>query len=182
MGAKMRIVLSLVIFGVIVVAGIGAPAWADRLDLGVAGPAAGGEQVGPSTGRPKGTVQTTGGVIPITGGTQITVGSCATVTILTPQVGVPYLASVVPADGLPTGLPGTLLSCGIKIEAKGKPSAVLGAAAQVCFPIPPTQDGFAYYWDGAQWVKTTLETAAGQSCVEIPASAPNPAYAGLFEQ
>jgi len=90
------------------------------------------------------------------------------------------LGTAVNQAQLPTPLVGNLVSCGIKISAKF--SGNLGAEAQVCFPIPPGKVGFAYYWDGTQWVKTTLPVQDNQSCVTIPATAPNPVLTALFDQ
>jgi len=198
---RIRLVLAMALFAVIGVGGIGAAAWVGKLNLGSLAPAAVNPQVGSVAasagqagqaavggleaglsvaGRPQGTVVTTGPVVPLTGGTIVTVGSCATVLIISPPTGVEYSASVVVAGDLAKELPGQLLGCGIKVDAK--PGATLGAQAQVCFPIPPSQAGFAYYWDGVHWVKTTLEPKDAQSCVNIPETAANPAYAGLFDK
>jgi hypothetical protein len=120
--------------------------------------------------------------IPVTGGGQvITIGSCATARIVTPPdppAGVTYTAVVVSADDLPKALPGKLISCAVKIVATPA-SATLGANVQVCFPVPPTQAGFAYDWLGP-WQKTDTLPTNGQSCVIVPASAVNASYTGLF--
>ncbi len=134
---------------------------------------------------PAGTVSINPGPlsIPVTGGGQeITLGSCATVKIVTPPVppaGVTYTVFVVPVEVLPKALPGNLISCAVKIVATPA-SATLGANVEVCFPVPPTQAGFAHEWQGP-WQKTDiLPTNNGQSCVIVPADAVNASYAGLF--
>jgi hypothetical protein len=50
----------------------------------------------------------------------------------------------------------------------------------VCFPVPPTKVGSAYYWDNNNWVKTE-DAKNGQACVTVPANAPGPAYTALFD-
>ncbi|MFH1184035.1 MAG: hypothetical protein V1755_03225 [Chloroflexota bacterium] len=179
MNTRIRFLLALALFAAIVIAAIGAPAWADRLNIGAQAPSAGGLQANMPVGsRPQGTVVTTGPVIPVTGGQAVTVASCATVQVKTPPDGVEYTASVVSAESLPVVLPGNLISCAIKVEAK--PGASLGAEVLVCFPVPPTGAGFAYQHDGEQWVKTTLEVKDGQACVTVPATAANPGFAAFF--
>jgi len=182
MNIKIRLLLALALFAAIVFAGIGAPAWADKLNIGAQAPAASGLQADLPVGiRPQGSVVTTGEVVTLTSDQVTTVGSCATVLVKTAAADIIYTAYVVPEEVLPKDLPADLISCAIKIEAK--PGTTLGAEVQVCFPIPPSKAGFAY--DSpliTQWVKTTLEAEGGQSCVTIPATTASPAFAGLFDK
>ena len=181
MNTRIRLLLALALFAAMVVAGIGAPSWADKLGLGAAAPAASGQKSSPPAGgRPQGTAETTSPVVQLVSDQLATVGSCATVLVKSAPADVQYTASVVSGDSLAATLPGTLLSCGIKVEAT--PGATLGAVTEVCFPIPLDQAGFAYYWNGTTWVKTTLDPKDSQSCVDVPASAGNPAFAGLFDK
>ena len=131
-------------------------------------------------GRPPGTTLTTDTIIPVTGGQTVTVGSCATVTIGSGPNGVSYTASVVQGNDLAQALPGSLKSCGIKIDAT--PSKALGAQVQVCFAVLPADTVFGYYWNGTQWVKDTLEVSNGQSCLQIPADSSNQTFAALFDK
>ena len=182
MNKSIRILLAFVVFAAIVAIGINGSAWADKLNIASQAPAASGpSREGSAQPRQDGTVPATNYVIPVTGGSgPLVVGSCATVSIDSEPPNVAYTASVVPANTLAQVLPGKVVSCGIKIEAK--PSSNLGAEAQVCFPIPPSQADFAYYYDGTQWVKTTLGAQEGQSCVNVPKTAGNPAFAALFDK
>ncbi len=107
MNTKIRILLALAFSAAILIAAVGAPAWADKLSLGAAAPAAGGPQAALPPGvRQDGTVTTTQLIIPVTGGQAVTVGSCATVLVEVPVPdGVSYTASVVPETDLPTPFP-----------------------------------------------------------------------------
>ena len=193
MKTKSRILLALALFVALVVAGIGPPAWAAKLSLSAQAPAASGPQLAlPVGSRVQGTVFTTYPVVELTSDVQATVGSCATVLVKHGPSGVHYTAFVVPGRTLPGPFPGLLMSCGIKIEAV--PGPTLGAEVRVCFPILPWRGwnywggytgsgpGYAYDWDGANWVRTTLDTMDNQSCVDIPAKAANLVFAGLFDR
>ena len=161
--------------------GMNGTAWASKVGSSYQSPVANGNSQGlPVPARPQGTVNTTGPVVPLTDGQTITVGSSATVLVESGLAGVSYTGSVVADTDLPTGFKGNLLSSGIKIDASQ--GTTLGAPVTVSFPIPPGKTGFAYYWDGSQWVKTTLEVQDGQSSVVIPAGAPNPTFAALFDK
>ena len=165
--------------------GMKGTAWATKLGGVNQAPVANGSNPGlPLEARPQGTVITNPPIVPIIpvtdGGQGITVGSCATVLIPSPVANVRYLGTTVNQSQLPTPLVGNLVSCGIQISAKF--SGNLGAETQVCFPIPPGKTGFAYYWDGTQWVKTTSPAQNNQSCVTVPVSAPNPVFTALFDQ
>jgi hypothetical protein len=214
MNKIIRIVVVLAFLIAIVALGMKGTAWAGKLGAGNQSPAASGYDQGSHVGsRQVGTVATTNLIIPITGGQETTVGSCATVLINSAPADVSYISlvfvyppdqngfltywdgtqwvrakSVLPFTDLAEVHPGTMMSCGIKIDAT--PIDNLGAEVQVCFPIPPNQTGYAYYWDSTLvvtatlegWVKTTLEAKDNQSCVNIPASAGNPAFAALFDK
>jgi hypothetical protein len=181
MNRMIRILLVLAALAGMAALGLSGTAWADKLRPGGLVPSAGNaiaEVLAPP--RQTGTSTTGPLTIPVTGGQASTLGSCATVTSTSAPAGVVYTASVVPESTLPKTLPGTLLSCGVKVEAK--PNADLGAPIAVCFPLGPDNTGVAYYWDGTQWVKTTTTNQNGQSCVDMPASTANPAYAALFDK
>ncbi len=188
MNAKIRVPLAVVIFAAILIAGVSAPAWAGTINLGTAaGGPSGAPAVLPFAGRPQGTVTTGAGLIPVTGDGPVTVGSCATVWVKSPPADVSYTASVVPESELPTPFPpgvpppASLVSCAIKIEAVT--SADLGAETLVCWPLLPAQSGFAYYYDGSEWQKTTSQTSDGQVCANfVPGTAPNPAFAAVFDK
>ena len=181
MNTKMRILLAASLFVALLVAAMGAPAWAEKLSVGTALLSPGGPRADPPAAvRPAGTVLTTAALIPITGG-PVTVGSCATVWVKFPPVGVNYTASVVPESELPLVLPGKLVTCAIKIEAFTSPN--LGSETLVCWPLLPAQSGFAYYFDGTKWVRTALQTSDGQVCANVvPGTAPNPAFAAVFDK
>lgn len=181
MNIKIRFLVALALFAAIVIAGLGAPAWADKLDLGARSPAAGGLQSNlPVGSRPQGTVPIGGEVVTLTSDVIATVGSCATVLVKSAPAGVVYTASVVPQDVLPRELPGKLISCAIKVEAQ--PGATLGAEVEVCFPIPPSTTGFAHEHDGTQWATSTVAATGGQACVAVPAIAGTPSFAALFDK
>jgi hypothetical protein len=210
MNKIIRIVVVVAFLIAIVALGMKGTAWASKLGAGNQSPAASGQQ-------PRPRLAGTGGesplIIPVTGGEVATIGSCATVLINSAPADVSYISlvfvyppdqtgyltywdgtqwvrakSVLPFTDLANVLPGMMMSCGIKAEAT--PINNLGAEVQVCFPIPPDQTGFAYYWDSTLvvtatlegWVKTTLEAKDNLSCVNIPASAGNPAFAALFDR
>lgn len=182
----LRLVFVLAFIAIFVALGTNGTTWASKLNAGNQAPALSvpdNDLAGRK--RPDGT----GGyknhpVIPITGGHQFTVGSCATIFIDNAPNGVNYTASVVPENDLAKELPGHLKSCGIKIEAI--PSQYLGTKAKVCFPVLLSKNVYGYYWNGAKWMKTTAsydEAKDGRnSCVDIPKDSGNLTFAALFDQ
>jgi hypothetical protein len=179
MSRMIRIVVVLVFLAGVVALGMQGNAWANRLSTTAPARSASGPQAAPAA-RPLGSVVTTTGLIPLTGG-PVTVGNCATVWVKVPPSGVSYLASVVPESELPLELPGKLVSCAIKVEAVT--NADLGSETLVCWPLLPEQSGFAYYFDGSDWLKTASQTSENQVCANVvPGNAPNPAYAAVFNK
>jgi hypothetical protein len=192
MSKLLRIVLVFIGLAGLTVIGVQGAAWADKLGIGGPGPAAvaavqglpaaiGAQQVLPAAARPQGTVITVPPVVDIKPGQLAIVGNCATAFTASAPAGVTFTATVVDSTALPGPVPGTLLSCGLRIDARPA-SAALGAEIQVCFPIPPTKTAVASHHDLTQWVKTTQAVTNGQSCVAVPVSDPNPAFTALFEQ
>ncbi|MCJ7585647.1 MAG: hypothetical protein MUO30_12880, partial [Anaerolineales bacterium] len=171
MNKIIRIVVVVAFLIAIVALGMKGTAWAGKLITVNQSPAASGyDRVSNVGSRPQGSVTTPNLIIPVTGGELATIGSCATVLINSAPADVSYISlvfvyppdqdgfltywdgtqwvkakSVLPFTDLANVLPGTMMSCGIKAEAT--PINNLGAEVQVCFPIPPDQTGFAYYWD-----------------------------------
>jgi hypothetical protein len=90
-----------------------------------------------------------------------------------------YEACVARPSDLPANLPGEALAAPILLRTEG--SETMGVEHRVCFPVPPGRDGYAYYWDGEDWVETD-EPGDGVACVTVPATAPSPTYAGLCEE
>jgi hypothetical protein len=181
MSRIIRVVVVLVFLAGVVALGMQGNAWADRLNPSAPARSASGPQAAPPVAvRPAGTVNIITGLIPITGG-PVTVGNCATVWVKAPPAGVSYNASVVPESELPLELPGKLVTCAIKVEAVT--STDLGSETLVCWPLLPAQSGFAYYYDGSTWVKTTSQTSDNQVCANVvPGTAPNPAYSAVFDK
>jgi len=181
MSRMIRIVVVLVFLAGVVALGMQGNAWADRLSTSAPARSASGPQADPpAAGRPAGTVVTNTGLIPLTGG-PVTVGNCATVWVKFPPAGVSYMASVVPESELPLELPGKLVTCAIKVEAVT--STDLGSETLVCWPLLPAESGFAYYFDGSDWLKTASQTSDSQVCANVvPGTAPNPAYAAVFNK
>ncbi len=135
---------------------------------------------GGDTTRPAGTVT---GQIPVTGQTSA-VGSCTWVfsSVESPPAGVDYKVQFVPETALPGKFPGLLVSCPVKVDAVT--STNLGSKTLVCWPLVPRQAGFAYYYDGSQWVKTTNSlTNDNQVCADVvAANAPNPTFVAIFDK
>jgi hypothetical protein len=192
MSKLLRIVLVLIGLAGLTVIGVQGAAWADKLGIGGPGPAAGAavaglpaanlpQQILPAPARPQGTVITVPPVVNITPGQLAIVGNCATAFTASAPAGVTFTATVVDATALPGPIPGTLLSCGVRIDAKPVLTALL-AEIEVCFPIPPTKTAFAQHHDQTQWLKTTEEIKNGQSCVTLPVNDPNPTFTALFGQ
>ncbi len=192
MGKVLRIVLVLVGLAGLTVIGIQGAAWADRLGIGGPAIAAGASVQGmpaaalsqpvlPAAARPQGTVITVPTVVDIVPGSLVIVGNCATAFTTSAPAGVTFTATVVDSTALPGPFPGTLLSCGVRIDAKPVITALL-AEIEVCFPIPPTKTALAQHHDQTQWLKTTEEIKNGQSCVTLPVNDPNPTFTALFEQ
>lgn len=202
MGKGIRIVLVLVGLAVIGVLGMQGVAWAQRLGIGGLAPAVGASVQGlpaaslpqqalptanvPAPGplaesRPQGTVITVPTVVDIIPGQMAIVGNCGTAFTTSAPAGVTYTATVVDSTTLPGPLPGTLLSCGVRIDAKPAITALL-TEMEVCFPIPPTKTALAQHHNQTQWLKTTEEIKNGQSCVTLPVDDPNPTFTALFEQ
>jgi hypothetical protein len=189
MNTKIRIAVALAFCAAILVAGAGAPAWADNLTFGPAadGPSA-PPAVLPMAERPAGTVPTGAAVIPITGDGPVTVGSCATVWVKAPPADVSYTAFVVPESELPTPFPAqepppaaVVVTCAVKIEAVT--STDLGSDTLVCWPLLDTTEGYAYYWDGSAWQRAASQTSDNQVCANVvPGSGPNPAFAVVFSK
>ncbi len=181
MNKIIRILVVVAFMLAVVVLGMKNTVWADRLaGSNPSAAAVGSNQASPLGSRPQGTVETGDQNVPVVPGQTVTVGSCASILIKSAPAGVAYTASVVDETQLSKEFPGNLVSCGVQIKAS--PGTNLGAEAQVCFPIPPDKAGFAYYWDGTKWVKTTLEVKDNQSCVMVPSTAGNPAFAALFDK
>ena len=107
-------------------------------------------------------------------------GSCTTVLIETAAEGVTYTATIVSSEALPLKWPGGLMSCVVRIDAK--PAISMGTDVRICFPIPPTKAGFAYYNDGSVYIKTALEPADGMSCVIVPAAADDIVFSAMFDK
>lgn len=131
---------------------------------------------------PAGTVVTTPLQIPVTGQTSA-VGSCTWVfsAVESPPANVNYTVQFVPETDLPGPFPGLLVSCPVKVQAVT--STNLGAKTLVCWPLVPELAGFAYYYDGSKWVKTTSQIADNQVCADVVASsAPNPAFVAVFDK
>ncbi len=192
MGKTIRILAVIAGILLIVALAMQGTAWADRLGLKPstgaqeaailgAPPADAPQQVQPAEARPQGTVITVPVVVEIVPGSMVIVGNCATAFTVTAPLGVTFTASVVDQPALPPNLPGNLLSCGIRVDAKPV-SATLGTEIQLCFPIPPTKTALAYGHDTQQWVQTTEPVSSGQSCVKLPVDGPNPSFAALFQQ
>jgi hypothetical protein len=177
MNKKIRILLAMVFFIAIVVAGTGAPAWAAKLNSGLAAPAGRGPDQGLSIrGRGHGTVRTTPVCIQTRQAGRFTVGSIAAWMLDTVADGQKYTACVIKPIDLPARLPGVPLTYPIKlIVSSGK---TLGVDEQICFPVPPGYVGSAYYWDGMEWLQTE-DSNSGRACITVPAFAPNPSYTGL---
>jgi len=184
-----RIAAVLAFLLAIVALGMQGTAWASKLGDNNPAPAASVPNQGlPVAARPAGTVNTGNTNVPLIVGQNVAVGSCAIVLLQTAAPNVQYTASAVdqsafsvafPGNGFPSGLG----SCLIKIEGLPVPSdKSLDATMQVCFPIPPTKNGFAYYWDGTKWVKTTLAAKNLQSCIDVPSTVPDPLYLAMFNQ
>lgn len=209
MNTKLRFLLAVALLAAIVISGNGTPAWAGKLNVGALAPAAAGPGVVLAVdARPQGTVNTTPPVlpvpvIPVTGGQATTVGSCQAVTVgscadfvvIAPPANVDYTGSIVPDTGIPKQDPANLVSCAARVDAAT--SAALGAVPQipvtgtqlgavtlVCWAVLPNQAVFGYYWSGTQWVKTSLVAQAQglKTCVLVPADAPNPSFAALFDK
>jgi hypothetical protein len=189
MNKLIRIAAVLVFLIVIVALGMQGTAWASKLGVNNPAPAANVPNQGlPLVSRPAGTVTTGNTNVPLIVGQNVAVGSCAMVLLETAAPNVQYTASAVdegafsvayPGNGFPSGLG----SCLIKIDGLPVPSdKKLDATMQVCFPIPPTKNGLAYYWDGTKWVKTVLAPKDLQSCIDVPTSAPDPLYIAMFNQ
>ncbi len=134
--------------------------------------------------RPEGTLgfvpQPPGAFIPVTGA----VGDCTWVfsAVDSPPANVTYATHFVPETELPGSFPGLLVSCPVKVQAVT--STDLGSKTLVCWPYLPKQAGFAYYYDGSKWVKTTNSlTGDNQVCADmVAATAPNPAYVAVFNK
>ena len=182
MNTKIRFLLALALFGVIVIAAIGTPAWAERLFVGVPAPSAGGlPAVLPAGSRQQGTVETTAGFIPVTGNQKTTVGSCASVWVIDPPEKVEYTAQVVPVADSPQEDPGNVETCVIRLDAIVNPD--LGAKTQVCWSILPNpNEVFGYYWNGTSWATTPLNVEGTETCVFVPVEAGNPAFTALFSE
>ncbi len=203
MSKAVRFLAVLAGFAIIAVIGFQGPAWASRLGIGgpvapadtssgqavpTSGPvpqslaAAGAPDLGlPEAPRPQGTVPLPPPTVTITPGSKAIVGNCATAFMTSAPAGVVYTATLIDQTLLPGPFPGTLASCGIRIDAQPV-SATLGAEIQVCFPIPPTATALAYHHDQQQWVQTTAAVQNGESCVTVPVGDPNPTFSALFEQ
>jgi hypothetical protein len=192
MGKAIRIVLVLLGLAAIVLIGVQGAAWAHKLGIGGPAIAAGASVQGmpaaelsqpvlPAAARPQGTVITAPTVVAITPGSLVIVGNCATAFTASAPAGVTFTATVVDSTALPGPFPGTLLSCGIRIDAKPVTIALL-TEIEVCFPIPPTKTALAQHHDQTQWLKTTEEIKNGQSCVTLPVNDPNPTFTALFGQ
>ena len=182
MSRIIRVVVVLVFLAGVVALGMQGNAWADRLNANAPARSASGPQADlpAALPRPVGSVVTTTGLIPLTGG-PVTVGNCATVWVKAPPAGVSYMASVVPESELPLELPGKLVTCAIKVEAVTNTD--LGSETLVCWPLLPAQSGFAYYYDGSDWLKTASQTSEDQVCANVvPGTAPNPAYTAVFDK
>jgi hypothetical protein len=183
MNTKTRLFVALAICAAIFIAGIGAPAWADRLNLGDQAPAASGPPSNlPAASRPRGTVVTGNPNVTLVAGQTTTVGSCATVILNNAPADFNYVASAVSKNEFTKSYPGTLNSCLIKVRVVPASNKTMGADVQACFPLAPTQTGFTYYWDGTQWVKTVLAVTNGMSCIDVPNTAPSPLYTAMFSQ
>ncbi len=203
MSKYLQILIVVAFFVILLVISISASAWTNRLTAGKALPTSSvvgsSQQTGnsfaalqllpssntssliqPTTSRPQGTVITTNPVVTLSPGVTVTVGSCATVLVQSASAGKIYTAAVIPETNLGQVFPGQLLSCGIEIEASQ--GSTVGTQIQICFPIPPSSTGSTYYWNGTSWVKTLLAPNAGQSCVVVPTTAPNPLFVALFSQ
>jgi len=184
MNKVIRIVVVLAFLIAIVALGTRGTAWAGKLDSGNQSPAASGYDQGSYVGaRPNGTV-VTGGEVVLIEDVWVTVGSCADVLLESAPQDIIYTAWAEESNNFSSQYyPGNLKSCLIEIEADPdyQPG---GAEVTVCFPIPPNEKGYAYYWDriGGVWVKTTLVAKDNQSCVNIPANAWNPAFAAMFDK
>lgn len=180
MSKVIRILVVFACMAVVVGVGLNGAAWADKLNVGEQAPAARAlGQVMPAGSRPKGTVDTTPPCVVTKAPGSFTVASVATWLLNQVGGGIVYKACVTNGKALPANMPGALLTNPIKLTvAKG---ATLGVEEKVCFPVPPGKDASAYYWDGKTWVKTE-DVTNGQACVTVPASAPSPTYAGLFQK
>ncbi len=177
MNKKVRILLAFAFFVAILVAGVGAPAWAAKLNSGSAAPADNGLSPSVLAGpRREGTVRTTPTCVQTILAGKFTVGSIASWALTNVAGGKVYTACVVKPIDLPARLPGVPLTYPIKLTVSS--SATLGVDERVCFPLPPGQNSSATFWDGKGWVKTE-DPKDGQACVTLPASTSNPAYAGL---
>lgn len=174
MNRTVRILLAIAFFFAIVVAGVGAPAWAARLNAGVASPDSGLNQSSLLVRRPQGTVNTSPICIQTILAGRFTVGSIGTWILPNVAGGKIYTACVVKPIDLPTRVLGTTLTYPIKLVVSS--GDTLGVDERVCFPVAPGQIGAAYYWDSKGWVKTEA-IQGGQACVTVPLSAPNPSYA-----
>ncbi len=192
MGKVMRVLIVIAGLAIIVVLGMQGVAWAEKLGIGGPAPAAGAsvqglpvigapQAVEPAAARPMGTVITVPTVVDIVPGSLVIVGNCATAFTVSIPEGITFTATVVDPTELPANLPGALLSCGIRVDAKPV-STTLGAEIELCFPIPPTKTALAYDHDVEQWVKTAEAVSNGQSCVKLAVDNPNPTFAALFQQ
>ena len=189
MNKFIRIAAVLAFLLAIVALGMQGTAWASKLGDNNPAPAANVPDQGLSVvSRPAGTVTTGNTNVPLIVGQNVAVGSCAMVLLNSGATNVQYTASAVDESAFSLAFPGNgfpsrLESCLITITGTPVPSdKKLDATLQVCFPIAPTENGFAYYWDGTQWVKTTLAAKNLQSCIDIPTTVPDPLYTAMFNK
>lgn len=182
MNKIMRIVVVLTFLLVIIALGMQGTAWANNLGNSNPAQAANGFDQGfAARKRPGGTVTTGNPNVPLTVGQRVTVASCATVLLKNGSADLQYTASATNRNDFSKDYPGNLVSCVIMVRAVPANNKTTGGDLQVCFPIVPTQTGFAYYWDGTKWVKTILAVSNGHSCIDVPNTAPNPVFVAMFD-
>jgi hypothetical protein len=183
MNKVFRILVVLAFLLVILALGMKNTVWADKLGAVNQSPAANGfDQNLPAGSRPQGTVITGNPNVPLTPGQNATVGSCSTVLLKNGSADFKYTASATNKNEFNKSYPGNLTSCLIKVMVVPANNKTQGADLQVCFPLAPAQTGVVYYWDGTQWVKTTLAVKGNQACIDVPSSAPNPLYTAMFDK
>jgi hypothetical protein len=175
MNKTIRVVLAIVFLAGFVAIGMNGTAWADKLNTGNPSPM---EDVsGVALARPHGTVETTPTCIKTNKPGKFVIGSIATWVIQKVPDGGTYTACVAKEKDLPRRSSGHLLSSGIIIRMNTGNS--FDIVQQICYPVVPGKDGYAYYWDGSNWIKTD-DVENGVACVVVPLVSPNPTYVGMW--
>lgn len=178
-----RVLIALALLTVILALGMQGTAWANTLSVVNQAPAVNIQGQGVLAGnRAQGTVHTGNPNVTLTAGVTSVVGSCSTVLLNETIPNATYVASRVESNEFTKSYPGKLISCLLKIRLVPANNKTLGADFMVCFPITPSTVATADYWNGTQWIASTLPSSNGLLCVIVPATAPNPLYAAMFSK